>query len=383
MNVNLMKKILFYYPSNKRSVQIESTLSELKKLGHEIILLTTCEKGTLHEELEANGIKSFSTNINSTNSFIYYLRNVFYLANFTKKHQVDLIFGNLQHANFIAVFAQYFTSAKLIAFRHHFKFNKGEFGISLKVNKNEIKFDKVINRLAKIIVVPSSGVYKGMMKFEKVVKKKVHLIPYIYDFSKYNQPTEESVQKIKDKYPARLRIIMVARLIPFKRHILLFPVFKKLIDEGFDLKVLILDEGPEKETLNNYITSNKLTESLIMVGFTKEFLAYMKASDLLLHPSITEASNSVVKEIGLLNKVVAVCRGVGDFDEYIEDRKNGYLMDIAQPQIDAEKIIKEIYQDSTLKHKYGEKIQQSIKKHFFDKTQIVQLYTNLIEITSK
>ena len=374
-----MEKIVFYYPSNKRSVQIESTLDELKKLGHEVILLTTCEKGVLHEALEKNGIKTYTYTFKSSNSLYYYVKNIFYLAKFTKKHKVDVIFGNLQHANFIGVFAQYFTRAKLIAFRHHFKFNKGDFGISLEVNKNEILFDKIINRLAKCIVVPSSGVFNGMMEFEKIDSKKIHIIPYIYDFSKYSQPSNESVKRIEEMYPAKLRIIMVARLIPFKRHLLIFPIFKKLIDEGYDLKVLILDEGPERDNLNNFITFNKLEGRLFMVGFTKDFLGYMKASDILIHPSITEASNSVVKEIGLQETPVAVCKGVGDFDEYIVDEQNGYVLDISKPQIDVERIIREVYENPEKLRKMGLELKATVQQKFGKIDHIVDQYSTLLK----
>ena len=373
-----MEKIVFFYPSNKRSVQIESTLVELQKLGHEILFLTTGEHGVLQDELERLGIKTYMTNVKSKNSLVYYIKNIWYLAKFTRKHKIDIIFGNLQHANFIAVFAQFLTPAKLIAFRHHFKFNKGDFGIPLKVNKNEMLFDKVINQLAKCIVVPSSGVYNGMMEFEKVDQKKVHIIPYIYDFSKYTEPSAESVQKIKDQFPAKLRIIMVARLIPFKRHILIFPVFKKLIEEGYDLKILILDEGPEKENLENYISANSLSNHLFMIGFTKDFLAFMKASDLLIHPSITEASNSVVKEIGLQETPVAVCKGVGDFDEYIVDEKNGFLLDISKPQIDVERIIRKIYDDHEKLEELGKELKLTVQHKFTNVKPTVEQYSQLI-----
>ncbi len=374
-----MEKIVFFYPSNKRSVQIESTLMELKKIGHEILFLTTCKKGVLHDELERNGIKTYVTGVTSSLSVFYYLQNILFLANFTKKHKVDIIYGNLQHANFIAVFAQFFTPAKVIAFRHHFKFNKGDFGIPLKVNKNEIRFDKVINRLAKCIVVPSSGVYNGMMQFEKIDKSKLHIIPYIYDFSKYKQPNIEIVDQIKVKYQAKLRIIMVARLIPFKRHILIFPTFKKLIEEGYDIQVLILDEGPEKENLRAYIKENKLNQRMHMIGFTKDFLAFMHAADILIHPSITEASNSVVKEIGLQNKAVAVCQGVGDFDEYIINNENGYLMDISKPQIDVERIIRNAYNNPDELKSMGEKLHTTIINKFGKIDHIVLQYSNLMK----
>ena len=71
-----MKRILFYYPSNKRSIQIETTLIALKNKGHTITLLTTCEKGDLHLELEKNEIQTFQNVVNTSNSVLYYLKQI-------------------------------------------------------------------------------------------------------------------------------------------------------------------------------------------------------------------------------------------------------------------------------------------------------------------
>lgn len=375
----MMKKILLYYPSNKRSVQIETTIHKIKSAGHDVLLLTTCEPGHLHQNLKKEGVRCFSFHSTSKNSFLYYLENIIFLIKFCKQHKIDFIFSNLQHVNFIAVLAQYFIKGKVIVFRHHFKFNKGHFGIKLEVNKNEQLFDKVINLLAKQIIVPSLGVYNGMVKYEKIKLKKLIVIQYLYDFSKYGIPENENVTKIKAEYKARLNLIMVSRLIPFKRHQVIFPVFKKLIDEGFDLQVLILDEGPEKENLIRFIRQNKLTDRIHFLGFKKDFLDYMKASDLLIHPSITEASNSVIKEMGLLEKTVAVCKNVGDFDEYIVDRENGFLMEIEKPDISLEKIIREVYDKPEVLNKMGIKLRSTVLNKFGDNSEQLIPYLNLIK----
>ncbi len=374
-----MKRILFYYPSNKRSIQIETTLIELKKMGYEMILLTTCEAGDLHQQLKENNIPFFTNKIDSKNSFTYYYQQITFLIKFCKSQNINIVFSNLQHTNFIAVIAQFFMSAKVISFRHHFKFNKGNFGIPLKVNKNEVFFDKIINRLAKKIIVPSKGVYNGILENETIGTNKMEVIPYLYDFSQYGKPNLENVEQIKEKYPAHLRLIMVARVIPFKRHILIFPIIKKLIDKGLDIKMMILDEGVEKEKLQQYIDVHQLNNHIFLLGFKRDFLDYMKASDLIIHPSLTEASNNVIKEIGLMEKAVAVCRGVGDFDEYIEEGRNGYFMDIAHPEKDAEKVIEHIYSHKELIPTLGQQLKRDILSKFGNNSDTLKKYQSLIE----
>ncbi|KAA3649014.1 MAG: glycosyltransferase [Bacteroidetes bacterium] len=373
-----MKNILFYYPSNKRSVVIETTLQEIKKLGHTVFFLTTCENGEIHKNLELINIKTFTNTVNTSSSLRYYLSQYFFLIQFVKNNKIDIIFSNLQHVNFIAVLAQPFIKARLIVFRHHFKFNKGDFGIPLKVNKNEVFFDKIINLFAKEIVVPSRGVYNGIKKYEKIDIKKVKVIPYLYDFSKYGKVDSKKVIKIKKEYPARLRIIMIARLIPFKRHILILPIIKKLLTEEFDIQLLILDEGPEKENLNEYIKQNNLDKKIHLLGFRKDFLEYMEASDLIIHPSLTEASNNVIKEIGLMKKAVCVCKGVGDFDEYIINGTNGYFMDISKPENDAEKVIRLIYNQLDLVDTIGGRLRNTILDKFSSNQPTIKMYETLI-----
>ena len=372
----MKKKILFYYPSNKRSVQIETTLRELKNSGHEVELFTSCERGKLHEALESFGIKASTSISKSTNALSYYLFQIFSLINFCQKNQVDIVFSNLQHSNFIAVLAQFFMKAKVIAFRHHFKFSKGNYGVPLKVNKNEQRLDYIINKLAKHQVVPSKGVYDGIVKHENADPRKIEIIPYMYDFNLYPNVNQDKVDQIRATYPATLRLIMVARLIPFKRHIIILPIIRKLIEEGFDLHLFILDEGPEEEKLKSYCIQNKLNERVSFVGYTHDFLEYMSASDLLIHPSLTEASNNVVKEIGLLEKVVAVCRGVGDFDDYLLDGQNGYLMDLVDPTKDIENIIKKLYSEND--SKIGKSLRKIILEKFNDNHKVLELYNSLI-----
>ena len=171
---------------------------------------------------------------------------------------------------------------------------------------------------------------------------------------------------------------MVARLIPFKRHLQILPTFKKLIEEGLDLKVIILDEGPCKDEIARYISEHQLEQHIFLIGFTTQFLEYMKAADLLIHPSLTEASNNVVKEIGLMEKAVVVCEGVGDFDDYIADGKNGYLMTKENPEKDTEEIIRKLYRDKEKLAELGQALHQTILRQFGNNAPIIQQYKKLI-----
>ena len=59
--------ILFYYPSNKRTISIESVIIGFKNQGHHVILLTQSEESELHEELHKDNI-DFSTYVIEKNN---------------------------------------------------------------------------------------------------------------------------------------------------------------------------------------------------------------------------------------------------------------------------------------------------------------------------
>src|SRR5437588_9790408 len=157
-----MTRILVFYPSNQRNIWLETTILNLRRRGVDIELLTTCGPGPLHEFLTRQGIDTHTHPFAKRSALAYYARQIRYLVRFCRERGITTVFSNLQHANLIAGLAQYFVAAKVVLFRHHFKFVLPGDDIPLKTNRNERIFDTLINRVGKTIVVPSTGVDFGM-----------------------------------------------------------------------------------------------------------------------------------------------------------------------------------------------------------------------------
>lgn len=375
------KRILLYYPPNKRSVAIETLCKAVKEAGHELIVLTLTEKDAFHVQMEKMGIPVFTTVMNRKPSWKYFLNQARFLIRFCRRHKIDAVWSHLQEANIIAVLAQRFMKAKVVAFRHHAESAfYAEYGahFGMQRNANEARFDKIINRLAKLIVVPSSGVWYGMEKYEKCDMRKVKLLPYIYDFSTYQQPDTGKVEALRNEYNCRLTLIMVSRMVATKQHMPVFRIVKKLVDEGLSIKMIVMDDGPLRPDLEKYISDNRLEEVVSLVGFRTDFINFMAAADLLIHPSLTEASNNVVKELALMEKGVAVCRDVGDFNDYIRDGGNGFMIDRGNLEASVEQIIRTAYNQPAKLEEMGRELKKDVlglfdyteknKKRFIDLT---------------
>ncbi len=375
------KRVLLFYPPNKRSVAIETLCKSVKEAGHEIMVLTLTERGSFHEVIERMRIQTFTHVLPRKPSWKFFKGQIHNLIRFCRKNKIDQVWSHLQEANFSALMAQPFLKAKVIAFRHHaesaFYAEMGEkFG--MQRNRNEVRVDKICNRLAKKIVVPSSGVWHSMEKYEGCNMKKVVLLPYIYDFSTYQQPDAEEVKKLREEYPCQLMLIMVSRMVASKQHRIVFEIVNKLVKEGLSVKMIVMDDGPLRPELEQFIIDNALTDHIIMTGFREDFVNYMAAADLLMHPSVTEASNNVVKEMGLLEKAVAVCRHVGDFSDYIEENRNGFFLETGNLEQSIESVIRDAYNNPDKIRKLGRELKKDVVQRFSDSPENRQRFLNLL-----
>jgi glycosyltransferase involved in cell wall biosynthesis len=376
-----LKRVLIYYTPNKRSIAIETLCKAVKEAGHEVFVLTLTTHGAFHEAVEKMGISTFSYDIPRKPTWKYFLQHIRYLVSFCRQHSIDVVWSHLQGANVIAVLAQPFLRAEVIAFRHHAESAfYAEYGaqFNMQRNKNEAQLDKLANRLAKKIVVPSSGVWYGMEKYEGCDMSKVVLAPYIYDFSTYGKPDTANFKKLREDHPCRLMLIMVSRMVESKQHMPVFEVLLKLIREGLSIKMIVMDDGDLKPLLENFIRDHKLEQNILMVGFKTNFVDYMAASDLLMHPSLTEASSNVAKEMGLLKKSVAVCEGVGDFNDYIRAGVNGFILKRDDLKNSIEEAIRQAYSHPGQLTTMGEKLHEDVFRLFADTNENRQRFLRLI-----
>ncbi len=368
--MNTKPRLLIFYPSNKRSVVLETICQLYSTNGINISVLTISEKGDFHTELDKMNIRNFSMNRNHK-GISGLIKNIFYLTRFCNRNKIDIIHSHLQDANIISVFSQFLIRSKVIIFRHHFF---TDLDSKIKRNKNEIFGEKIINLLAKKIIVPSKSNYYFISKNEKVNPEKIDIIPYIYDFRRYPAPNFPHVDELRNRYPSKLTLLMCSRHTKEKRHILAFDVVKELVNMGLDIMLIVLDDGPERINLENYVISNNLENRIIFMGFRKDFIDFMTFSELLIHPSISEASNNSVKEMGMLKKGVAVCKGVGDFDDYIQDGKNGFIIDHGNPHESLKKIIIYSFHNKNSLESMGEQLKISIENRFGLNESLIKKY---------
>lgn len=376
-----MKRILVYYPFNRYTIPIDIPLVELIKNGNKVLLYCNQEYGDLQSRYESQGIEIIPFKKAKFKGKLKYIQEIFTLIGISKKYDVDYIFSHLQPANLVSSIANYFTSSIVYNFRHHFYYEHLLTDNSKMIpNKNMVRLDKLINKFSKRIIVPSINVKNAIVQKEKINPNKIQVIPYRYNFTeKINSINVENARLLRQKYASDILAIIISRLIPYKRHILAFNIVKKLKEDGINIKLLVMDDaGSEYRNLKRFVEENNLTDSIYFLGYKQNVLEYLSASDVLIHPSLTETSSSAVKEAGILEKIVFVCKDVGDFNEYIINNVNGYSFPASDFEECTINSIKNILTNKSSFSNIGRNLKTEVLSRFQMQANSVKIYQKLI-----
>jgi len=343
----------------------------LVKNGHKVVLLTTCKRGYLHEYVETKGVIAEAVDTEASGKVSFYRSNMKKLKAVLEKYNIDIVIAHQQITALIAGLVRKTKRFKLIYVRH----NSDE---DYQLNYTRAKwYNKIINSLTPVKLAPSSVVENFWKQKEKVTSNQINRINYGYNFDQYESPVSSEVELIKKKYPAKLRILSIARLVPSKRHAMMFSIVKKLVEEGIDCKLICLGSGTLEDKLVNKVKALNMQDYIFLLGRKENIFDYIDAADCLLHLSLTEASNSAVKEVALCKKPVIVCKGVGDFDDYIIHNENSFLVDKEHPEEETFSILRSMAEGKITNDLVGNKLFQTVTTTF-DINNIAEKYEQLL-----
>lgn len=316
-----MARILFYGPFNQRSRDTESLMIAFRQAGHQVLLLTQQEGHLINDIVASRGVASYSKVFSGPRSGAwYFFRHILYFIFFCWKHRIEIVYSHLEPANFVASVSQFFVRARVHLCRHHID-------EAALYQFNSDLYYTLTYRLARSIIVVSRQARNYMIEKEGVSPGKISHINLAYDFSLYDKPDKDRAAEIKTAYKCAVLLITVARLTRYKRPEMSVQVVRRLREHSVDAKLILLGIGEMEGELRSMINDYQLSDRVVMPGYVSNVLDYMAAADYLLHPSVLDSSCVTVKEAGLARLPVMVCRGVGDFDDYIEHGVNGFVFD--------------------------------------------------------
>ena len=150
-------------------------------------------------------------------------------------------------------------------------------------------------------------------------------------------PNAQLDLRLKEEGP----IIMTTRRLVVKNGVIyLAKAFKKVIKEFPKVKLVIIGDGPEKKRIKKEINDLQITENVNFIGMVpnKEIPSYLASANVVVVPSIVEASSISVLEAMAMKKPV-VASDIPGIREITSDGSNCVLVPAKKTDSIAEAIL--------------------------------------------
>ncbi len=138
--------------------------------------------------------------------------------------------------------------------------------------------------------------------------------------------------------------------------------FEKIAQKLPDALLVIVGEGRAREALEKQIAQSNLKEKVVLVGHVDDGATYLKAFDIFLFPSRTEALGYALLEAGHAS-LPAVATAVGGIPEIIDDRKEGLLVERNNSKAIADALLY-LQGNPLVRRKLGEALKEKVEKGF-------------------
>ncbi len=224
-------------------------------------------------------------------------------------------------------------------------------------------------RLSDSVIVVSQAMQKELTSLVKGLDEKIHLI--------YNFVDCEEVETLSKDYvnhswlqTKRSKVILSAgRLSNQKNWPVLLDAFSK-VQKDYDIKLIILGEGPERESINNLIEDLELREFVSLPGFKKNPYSWMSKSDIFILSSDFEGfPNVLVQALACGCKVISSDCESGP-REILENGKWGRLFNVGDSIDLASKLQEALSEEDILETRE--------RAEFFSLDKCLNLYENLL-----
>lgn len=328
--------ILFLYPrlgvGGAQKVIID-LMNNLDRRDFKVVL--GCDGGErisqLNKNIKIENIEFFNK------SSIGILKSLITLSKVVKKNNIHIIHSH----------HRYTTALSNILF----KFNKN---IKVIHTEHNVFPDKnFINLRGKNIIAVSNVVRENLIK-NRVKEDNIKLI--------YNGIKVDENFTNNKKNDNIIKIGVIARLSKQKGHIYLLRALKDIINYMDNIKVFMIGDGEEKDSLLKFVNDNKLSEYVEFCGNVDNVLSIIQDFTFFVLPSEYEGLPISILEI-MSQKKFLIATDVGGNREIIKDGVNGFI--IEPKNIEAlENKLNYVIKNSNKLEEIKEKAYYTIKNNF-------------------
>jgi glycosyltransferase involved in cell wall biosynthesis len=188
----------------------------------------------------------------------------------------------------------------------------------------------VYMNLADCVITSGKAIRDRMVEVNRMDPSRIFSAPAGVDTKRFHPDVDASAVKQEFSIGADDFIVgIVAVIRTWKGHPYLVEAIKTLIQQGYNLRLMIVGTGPYEPTLKALVTELDLEERVIFTGHRKDVPELIKAMNCLVLPSTKNEATSQVLPQAMAEKVPVISSDAGGLAEVIPGRDVGLLVPAA------------------------------------------------------
>lgn len=292
-------------------------MSRLAQRGHRVICLTLNPTGEMGARYAEAGIPVQAFPLGSLVSMSA-IRQARAMACFFRREHVDVVHAHDMYSNFIGGIAAKTSRSPLLVSKRWIGYRQVRHRIT----------DFVAQLLADQLLANSPQVAGT---FSRLVRRKVAVLPNFVDDEVFAAAEgRESLRRELNYGNTDVVFAIVAMLRSEKQHHLLLQAFARVAGTNASARLLIVGDGPERESLTHAVNAMGLAERVQFVGNVTRAWQLFGAADVAVLSSRHEGSPNALLE-AMATGLPVVASGVGGILDIVDDGVNGILVSPHSP----------------------------------------------------
>jgi FkbM family methyltransferase len=283
-------------------------------------LVSVGPRGALHDELEVRGMPAWALDV--TDRWAY-PRAVHRLRRILRRERVDIVQTHGFHPSLLGLTAGTLARTPVKVLTRHY---------SDLTTLCDLPIHRQVDRLQALwadhVVAVSDAVKRSMLRYERTPATKISVVRCGYEFDLLRpRLSAEARRHIRSAIGAddRIVVVTVARLSREKGHEHLLRAVPPLVWRHPDLLFVLVGSGPLRQQLAALAGTLGVADHVRFLGWRADARELIEASDLVVHPSLSEAFCNVVIEAMALERPL-VATDVGGAPEQVDDGETGILV---------------------------------------------------------
>jgi glycosyltransferase involved in cell wall biosynthesis len=157
-----------------------------------------------------------------------------------------------------------------------------------------------LHRSAAGIIAVSSQLRDVLVRDEHAPISKITVVPTCADRASFERP------KAHYEREGALRVVALGRLMEIKNYEVLVRAMRRLADRGFDARLEVAGEGPQRATLERLIATEGVGDRVRLLGYHDDRAGLLRGADVYAIPSWSEGcSLSLIEAMAAAVPVIA------------------------------------------------------------------------------